>query len=111
MTVNSPLVAGPILRKVTRERVVIWLVSQQEQIDQLQINGVNYAPQASWQSVQIGARAWVHLLDCQLDSALPEDQWLHYHIYIQQQCLLLALLQPFDPTHQHLLLGHFFPGL
>lgn len=84
------ILAGPILRHVSRHQVVIWLVSSQAyplqvqcyQADQLLAAASFQADHA--RSVVLGRAAFLHILTLTIPEGLPEDEWLSYDIGLEQ---------------------------
>ncbi len=89
---DLPLVlAGPLLRRMEAQRLVLWLVGSQPLSLSLQLShGDAPEPQCyplqgdSCQVVQIGEQAFIHLLDLALDAALPGDVQIDYDLLIEQ---------------------------
>jgi len=80
------IVAGPILRHVSAEKIVVWLVTSSEQAIKLQcFQSDQCLAKAEFSSehegyVKLGTRAHLHLLQLSPDTPLPQDEWLSYDI-------------------------------
>lgn len=91
---DLPLVlAGPLLRRMQPERLVLWLVGSQPLRLSLQLgvpDGEGVQPRSylltgdACQVVQIGEQAFIHLIDLALDTALPCDVLIDYDLLIEQ---------------------------
>ncbi|MGB4074080.1 alkaline phosphatase D family protein [Pseudomonas sp.] len=87
-----PLVlAGPLLRRLQPERLVLWLVgSQPLTLSLLLSHDAAPEPQRfalngdSCQVIQIGEQAFIHLIDLALESPLPCDVQIDYDLLIEQ---------------------------
>ena len=81
------LLAGPLVRRVDPERILLWLVASRP----LQMSAtLQPHEQASRQLrpdntriIPIGRHAYVHLLTLSPDSPLPQDQIIHYDLHWQ----------------------------
>lgn len=79
------IIAGPIIRKLTPHQMVLWLVTPEplqarvELYDQQDVL-FSKACGGMTRSVRVGESAWIHLIDIQLDQALPEQRLLHYDL-------------------------------
>jgi hypothetical protein len=97
------ILCGPLLRRVEQQRLVIWLVTQAQDISalHLSIGSEKYSltPQRHWQHIQIGTHAWVHLLDCALDFKLPENEFIEYDIAFVNGDLLSNILPQLSYDH------------
>lgn len=93
MTVQTqlpPLLAGPILRHVSSEHIVVWLVSATP--DPLHLScwqGETILAEARFESghaghVPLAQHAHLHLLQLNTDKAFPLDSWLSYDLGIEQ---------------------------
>jgi len=89
---DLPLVlAGPLLRRMETQRLVLWLVARQPLTLSLQLSHADareplrYPLQGdSCQVIQMGEQAFIHLLDLKLDAALPCDVQIDYDLLIEQ---------------------------
>ncbi|WP_445261825.1 alkaline phosphatase family protein [Pseudomonas sp. EA_35y_Pfl2_R5] len=89
---DLPLVlAGPLLRRMESQRLVLWLVGSRSLALTLQLShGDASAPQRlsltgdSCQVIQIGEQAFIHLIDLQLATPLPCDVQIDYDLLIEQ---------------------------
>jgi hypothetical protein len=85
-----PLVlVGPLLRLLQPKRIVLWLVGSQRLNLNLHLGLAQQEQQHplqgdSCQVLQIGERAFIHLLDLALDTALPYDVQIDYDLLIEQ---------------------------
>ena len=81
---QSPLPAvlvGPLLRRLEPTRLVLWLVGSRELALTLRLAGVGdiaLEPQV----IAVGRQAFVHLIDVQLDQALPQDVNIDYDLLV-----------------------------
>ena len=82
------LIAGPILRKTTKEEIVIWVVTSQPPSGMVSLyhreqnQAFHQADLDEQQSLQIGVSAWVTLL--QLHGGFPTNTPLEYDIETKQ---------------------------
>jgi hypothetical protein len=89
---DLPLVlAGPLLRRMEPQRLVLWLVGSQPLTLNLQLthgeaaDSQHYPLQGdSCQVVQIGEQAFIHLIDLKLEAPLPCDVQISYDLLIEQ---------------------------
>jgi len=86
---NLPVIlAGPILRHTSAQKLVVWLVTRSEQVIKFQCYQDNECLTETAFSnghdghVQLGAHAHLHLLQLNPDSPFPQDEWLSYDIGI-----------------------------
>jgi hypothetical protein len=84
------IVAGPILRRLTPDQVVLWLVTSRaiEAHIRLFIEGktvFSMPIKASDQCVRVGKRAFIYLLDCRPDEPLPVETLVEYDLRIATQ--------------------------
>lgn len=79
-----PVLAGPLLRRLEPTRVVLWLVGSRELSLTLRLQGVGDIPLDSEKCtvIAVGRHAFVHLIDVQLESALPCDTFIDYDLLI-----------------------------
>lgn len=84
------IIAGPILRRVDKDCVTIWLVTSQDCVirakllcdgDVLDERRVDSEHKCC---IQLGRRAWVHLVSLAPEDGVPEDVWLHYDVGIER---------------------------
>lgn len=91
-TCALPLVwAGPILRRLTPERVCLWLATseqvelklslQPEQQGPVSFDTERLAP--CLQQIQLSGKLYLYLLDLQLDALLPAEQWISYDLQLK----------------------------
>ncbi len=80
------ILAGPILRDVTPDYVVLWLVSSVEASFEVSIwsgekclQHAKFAPTGD-HVMRVGQYAWIHRLVVKASSPLPTDTWLGYDI-------------------------------
>ena len=83
-----PVLAGPILRHTTSDRVTIWLVGSssltvrirlyQEPYDEPCFDRILTAEEVT--RVRFGTSAWLHLIDLTLDDALPLNTRIEYDL-------------------------------
>ncbi|MVW86129.1 alkaline phosphatase family protein [Pseudomonas sp. PB101] len=80
-----PVLAGPLLRRLEPTRLVLWLVGSRALALTLRLQGVGNIRLDAGQCTVIaaGAHAFVHLIDVQLDSALPCDELIEYDVLIE----------------------------
>ncbi|HBX55829.1 alkaline phosphatase D family protein [Pseudomonas sp. UBA2684] len=86
---HLPLVlAGPLLRRLQPQRLVLWLVGSQALPLTLQLAVGDSAPEdypldeAQCQVLQIGEQAFLHLIDLHLDTPLPYDVQIDYDLLL-----------------------------
>ncbi len=89
---NAPLpllLAGPILRHVSSDQVILWLAcSQPVDIHLRCLQGDASLLSQTWQSdhkhhLQLGEQVHIHLLQVQPEQPLPMDEWISYDIGLQ----------------------------
>lgn len=76
-----PVLVGPLLRRLEPTRLVLWLVGSRELALTLRLAGVGdiaLEPQV----IAVGRQAFVHLIDVQLDQALPQDVSIDYDLLV-----------------------------
>jgi hypothetical protein len=88
-----PLVlAGPILRRVTPERITLWLATREPCRVALTFAWQAQAAPAAWtlepgdgalHHLAAGARLHYLLIDLGLDPSLPQERWISYEIALQ----------------------------
>ncbi|WP_371855100.1 alkaline phosphatase D family protein [Pseudomonas sp. Irchel s3h17] len=86
---QSPLPAvlvGPLLRRLEPTRLVLWLVGSRALTLTLRLStGGDIALDASrCQVIPVGSQAFIHLIDVNLDTALPCDVAIEYDLLIAQ---------------------------
>ncbi|HWV08309.1 MAG TPA: alkaline phosphatase family protein [Pseudomonas sp.] len=86
---SLPLVlAGPLLRRMQPERVVLWLVGSRQLDLTLRLGADgdtardHHLDEQQCQVVQVGERAFLHLIDLTLDTPLPCDVRIDYDLLI-----------------------------
>ncbi|KRP69969.1 isoleucyl-tRNA synthetase [Pseudomonas paralactis] len=82
------VIAGPLLRRLEPQRLVIWLVGTRALTPTLKL----YLPQGETldivldeqhcQEVRVGRDAFIHLMDVSLSHALPQDELIGYDLLI-----------------------------
>ncbi|MGH8351492.1 MAG: alkaline phosphatase D family protein [Pseudomonas sp.] len=79
-----PVLAGPLLRRLEPTRLVLWLVGSRALALTLRLQGVGDIRLDATQCtvIAVGAQAFVHLIDVQLDGALPCDESIDYDLLI-----------------------------
>lgn len=81
------VLAGPMLRRLEPQRLVMWLVGSRELALtlKLQVAGQTLAfplAQAQCQVVPVGCHAFIHLIDLPLADALPQDVMIGYDLLV-----------------------------
>lgn len=81
-----PVIAGPILRKVTTEEVHIWLATSQDYQIQVQLSQAEntLASQTHQQSIKVGERLFIQLISAFPEQNLPSNTPLEYQISLTQ---------------------------
>ncbi|MDX1607016.1 MAG: hypothetical protein R3202_12540, partial [Candidatus Competibacterales bacterium] len=85
---RDQVLAGPILRRVTAERFVLWLVTRQALPAVLHLQ-VDDTPQCytldatRCRTLRVGEQALIHLLDVALDPPLPDESVVAYDLLIR----------------------------
>ena len=78
------LLAGPLVRRVEPERVLLWLVASRPLQLRATLQPDNAAAQhldlIDTRMIPIGKYAYVHLLSLSPDTPLPQDQVIHYDL-------------------------------
>lgn len=79
-----PVLAGPLLRRLEPTRLALWLVASRALALTLRLQGVGDIRLDAGQCtvIAVGAHAYVHLIDVQLDCALPWDESIDYDLLI-----------------------------
>lgn len=89
-----PVLAGPLLRRLAPERLVLWLVGSSPLSLSLQLafagaqgpQEISLALDAGrCRHIRIGAHAWLHLIDVHLDTPLPEDTPIEYDLLVERE--------------------------
>ena len=77
-----PVLVGPLLRRLEPKRLVLWLVGSRALELTLRLQGVADIRLDDGQCtvIAVGTQAFVHLIDVQLDSALPYDERIEYDL-------------------------------
>ncbi|MCU1719079.1 alkaline phosphatase D family protein [Pseudomonas sp. 5P_3.1_Bac2] len=103
-----PLVlVGPLLRLIQPQRLVIWLVGSQRLTLNLHLAVAAQEQQypllgERCQVLQIGERAFIHLIDVALDEPLPYDVQIDYDLLLEQPGQAAQGIKQWGP---HLLYG------
>jgi len=93
------VVAGPIVRRVTADKCYVWLVSSVSDDISLSLHLADSALSGAsdCQSVQVGERAFVHLLSFNSENPFPENKRIQYNLHFtnndNQQCWHSSLQQ------------------
>lgn len=82
---TQQVLAGPILRRLEKQRLVFWLVTRAScrlrlQLHSPKIQTLTLEPQRQQHEVQVGTHCFIQLLDIELDAPLAEDQFIAYDI-------------------------------
>lgn len=84
------VLAGPLLRRIEPQRLVLWLVSTRPLTLHLMLHPAS-APSrdialdaTTCQCLAVGRHAHVHLIDVTLETALPTDALIGYDLHIRQ---------------------------
>ncbi|MEZ2745479.1 alkaline phosphatase family protein [Halopseudomonas bauzanensis] len=86
--VLPPVVAGPILRRLEPNRLVLWLVGSTPLSLTLLLEPAGETLRRvtlddnCCRTVAMGRHAWLHLIDLSLPEALPQDVLIHYDLMI-----------------------------
>ncbi|VFR86975.1 FIG00953737: hypothetical protein [plant metagenome] len=93
MPADSPLpdvLAGPILRRLTPDRLLIWLVGSRPLPLSLSLHAEGDAEaqvialsERHCRAVAVGRLAWIHYLDVRLDTPLPQDTRIAYDLRVR----------------------------
>lgn len=80
-----PVLVGPLLRRLEPTRLVLWLVGSRALALTLRLQGVGDIRLDAGQCtvIAVGAHAFVHLIDVQLDGALPCDELIEYDVLVE----------------------------
>ena len=81
------VLAGPLLRRLEPQRLVMWLVGTRELPLSLRLHVAEQTrdislDQGQCQIVPVGRQAFIHLIDIPLDEALPQDVVIGYDLLI-----------------------------
>lgn len=84
------IVAGPLLRRISTTRLVLWLVATRPLSMTLVLRPGHADSQSiglahHQQCIPIGQRAFIYLIDCELESALPCDERIEYDLQVETQ--------------------------
>lgn len=80
------VLAGPLLRRLEPQRLVMWLVGSRPLTLTLRLPGHDYLlNEQQCQVVAVGRNAFIHLIDLPLDDALPCDVAIAYDLLIDGQ--------------------------
>ncbi len=88
-----PVIAGPLLRRLSPERLILWLIGSRPL--QLSLQLVFTGPQGPQQRLialdathcnhlRVGTHAWLHLIDVPLDRPLPMDIPIEYDLLLEE---------------------------
>ncbi len=88
---NLPLVlAGPLLRHVQADRLMLWVVTSRPTLLQFRLKDADTLLQertlnpSEQKQLQIGQHAYLQLLEIKADSAWPVERLLHYDLGIER---------------------------
>ena len=90
------VLVGPLLRRLEPTRLVLWLVGSRELALTLRLAPVGdlMLDASQCRVIPVGTHAFVHLIDIQLDSALPQDVCIDYDLLIREDdASLLGIAQ------------------
>lgn len=81
------VLAGPLLRRLAPQRLVLWLVGSRALTLTLRLQSAEQhldipLGQDQCQVVQVGREAFVHLIDIRLEKALPQDVIIDYDLLV-----------------------------
>ena len=81
------VLAGPLLRRLEPQRLVLWLVGSRELTLTLRLSVAEQTrdirlDQRQCQIVPVGRQAFIHLIDVPLEDALPQDVVICYDLLI-----------------------------
>ncbi|MFC0710660.1 alkaline phosphatase D family protein [Azorhizophilus paspali] len=85
-----PVLAGPLLRRLSPERLILWLVGSRPLQLSLQLACAGSqqhlvaldAPLC--RRLRVGTHAWLHLIDVPLDTPLPTDTPIEYDLLLEE---------------------------
>lgn len=83
-----PVLAGPLLRRLEPRRLVLWLVGSRELALTLRLEVAGHTrdialDQGQSTVVPAGRQAFIHLIDVQLEDALPHDVVIGYDLLVE----------------------------
>ena len=89
-TTLPDVLVGPLLRRLSPSRLVLWLVATRPLTMQLVLNSgqdaqQTYALDNAHQCVAIGRHAYIHAIDLRLPVALPTDTRIAYDLQVKSQ--------------------------
>lgn len=81
------VLAGPLLRRLEPQRLVLWLVGSRQLSLTLRLHVIGQPleivlDQDHCEVVPVGRHAFIHLIDVRLDEALPQDVVIDYDLLI-----------------------------
>ena len=89
MPAYPDILAGPILRRVTENRVCVWIASSKPVHYQLQIKDqqsvqLGGSDRGKFTDIQVGENLWVNLFEAwpEKDSQFPRDELLYYNFLL-----------------------------
>ncbi len=116
----SPLLAGPVLRRLEANRIVLWLVLREPMAIRFRLatGDADSKPlmdralaQAEQQVIQVGQSACLCLVEIRPDQSLPADQLLDYDLGLRKEESADAPWQWLQDTAPHLCYpGRSCPG-
>lgn len=82
-----PVLAGPLLRRLEPRRLVLWLIGSRELAFTLRLEVAGHTrdialDQGQSTVVPVGRQAFIHLIDVQLEDALPQDVVIGYDLLV-----------------------------
>lgn len=114
------VLAGPILRRVERDRVCVWLATRQAVMGSLVVyragrEAEGPVGEGRAESVELGQHLFVHLLTAHPDGAFPTAELLTYDLNVSsvgpsQQTMTLACLGPVSGTRALAYRGFSLPS-
>lgn len=84
-----PVLVGPLLRRLSPDRLIIWLVTSKPVVMTLWLKPEGHAAQVHTlgdehcQTVPVGRHAFIQLVDLALNTPLPQDTLIHYDVRVQ----------------------------
>lgn len=83
-----PVLAGPLLRRLEPRRLALWLVGSRELALTLRLEVAGRTrdialDQGQSTVVPVGRQAFIHLIDVQLEDALPQDVVIGYDLLVE----------------------------
>ncbi|MGF6097594.1 alkaline phosphatase D family protein [Pseudomonas sp. 18175] len=81
------VIAGPLLRRLEPQRLVLWLVGSRELTMTLRLQAAGQTRDiplgpSHCQRVPVGRQAVIHLIDVPLEDALPQDELIEYDLLV-----------------------------